>query len=222
MINYEKYPIPRVRHHVSPQLYSPVSAQHVRPFWYPPPISLAPWHDWFRNGQTAAAIDLGCGRGGFMLEYAMANPNANVLGVEVRQTLVTWINNVITGEGIGNAQALWYSLANGLDWISEGSIHTAFYLFPDPWPKRRHHKRRAFTPEFVAMICRILAPNGRLYLATDRPEVDEYQTSVIQSTGGLHVGEQQPGTTWPFTERTDQQRFCDKKDIPYAWRIATR
>jgi tRNA (guanine-N7-)-methyltransferase len=157
-----------------------------------------------------------------LLGFAAAHPEHNVLGVEVRQTLVTWINGVIDGEHLPNARAVWYTLANGLEWIAPESIQTAFYLFPDPWPKKRHYKRRAFTPDFVRMITRVLAPGGRLYLATDRPEVDAYQTAVIEATGGLAVSPLHEGASWPFEHRTDQQRFCDRKDIPYAWRFAQR
>lgn len=222
MVNHHKYPIPRVRHHVSPQLYAPASAQRILPSWYPPVITDAPWQDWFGNGRPATVLDLGCGRGGFLLGFAAAHPEHNVLGVEVRQTLVTWINGVIDGEHLPNARAVWYTLANGLEWIAPESIQTAFYLFPDPWPKKRHYKRRAFTPDFVRMITRVLAPGGRLYLATDRPEVDAYQTAVIEATGGLAVSPLHEGASWPFEHRTDQQRFCDRKDIPYAWRFAQR
>jgi tRNA (guanine-N7-)-methyltransferase len=214
-LDLTNYPMPRVRHHVSPQSYLPAHQQQVRPSWYPPPITDARWELWFGKGAPASVLDIGCGRGGFLLRYALAHPEEYVLGLEVRETLVNWINGVINGERISNARALWYSVANGLDWIPDASIHTVAYLFPDPWPKKRHHKRRAFTAPFLDQLARVLTPEGALYLATDRPDVDEYQTGVIMQHGVFRL-ERLDLATWPFAFATDQQLFCERKDIPYV------
>jgi len=154
-----------------------------------------------------------------MLQHALAHPDHNILGLELRGTLVEWINHVIEGEHIGNARAVWYSVANGLDFIATGSIDHIFYLFPDPWPKRKHVKRRAFTDDFLAQLHRILVPGGRLYLATDRPDVDEQQRLHIaalpeENRFALHDVNQ--ASDWPFDFKTDQQLFCERKNIPYV------
>lgn len=214
-IDLTKYPIPRVRHHVSPQSYLPVTSQHVLPSWYPPPITSALWSEWFGQGAGADVLDIGCGRGGFLLQYALRHPNHNVLGLEVREILVEWINGVIRGEDITNARALWYSVANGLDWIPDGSIEIATYLFADPWPKKRHHKRRAFSSPLLHQIHRILKPDGILYLATDREDVYMHQHEVIARHGRFTIETVTP-ELWPFDFQTDQQAFCERKGIPYG------
>lgn len=160
-----------------------------------------------------------------MVLHALAHPERNILGLELRGTLVEWINDVIEGEGITNARAVWYSVANGLDFIPSGSIDYVFYLFPDPWPKRKHVKRRAFTDEFLAQLHRILVPGGRLYLATDRPDVDEQQRLQLASLPEdirFEIHEVTETSDWPFDFETDQQQFCERKGIPFVRYYAVR
>lgn len=200
----------------------PASQQHIIAPWYPPTRDQAQWAEWFSSDQPANVLDLGCGRGAFLLQHAAAFPDRNILGIEVRSVLADYINEVARGEGLGNAHAEWYTLANGLDWIEPQSIDYAVYLFPDPWPKKRHHKRRAFTPEFLAMIHRVLRPDGRLWLATDRPDVDVYQREVLRASPLFDLENDADDMTWPFPFRTDQQLFCDAKGIPYVRYSAKR
>lgn len=221
MVNTHRYPMPRVRHHVSPQVYLPIGTLSVIPAWYPPIVEAPQWHEWFANGKPANVLDIGCGRGALLLAYAAAHPELNILGLEVRESLVRWINTVVDGERMPNVRALWYTLANGLDWIAPASIQMAMYLFPDPWPKKRHHKRRAFTPQFISMIHSVLAPGGCLYLATDRPDVDEYQRAVLAADPRWTVSDCDDAS-WPFQQQTDQQMFCDRKGIPYVRYVAQR
>jgi tRNA (guanine-N7-)-methyltransferase len=161
-----------------------------------------------------------------MLRHALAFPHLNILGLEVRQTLTTWIDGVIRGENIGNAHAEWYSMANGLDWIATGSVQYAVYLFPDPWPKNRHHKRRAFNGEFLKHLHRVLVPDGRIWLASDRQEVVDHQNEILSASELFTVVHPQenvdPGDAWPFPFTTDQQMFCDDKGIPYVQYYAQR
>ncbi len=220
-LDLSKYPIPRVRHHVGPQSYLPANQQHRLPAWSPPPIEEALWSEWFANRSAATVLDIGCGRGGFLLRHALFKPELNILGIEVRDSLVSWINSVVRGERIPNAHALWYSVANGLHWISDASVQYATYLFADPWPKKRHHKRRAFTQGFLDELYRVLIPNGVLYLATDRADVDDHQRSVLSNHGGFLINDLNP-TSWPFPFPTDQQDFCNRKGIPYTLYSAIR
>ncbi len=200
----------------------PASQQHMIAPWYPPTREESEWGSWFSNGSSANVLDLGCGRGAFLLQHALTYPERNILGIEVRSVLADYINDVARGEGLGNAHAEWYTLANGLDWIEPESIDYAVYLFPDPWPKKRHHKRRAFTIEFLALVQRVLKPGARLWLATDRPDVDAYQREVIDASPLFEIQPLADDESWPFAFRTDQQMFCDAKGIPYVRYSALR
>jgi len=104
-------------------------------------------------------LDIGCGLGRFLLEISLINSDKNILGFEVRQSAVEWIQGVVQGELLRNVEALWYSAVNGLGFIEAGSIEKVFYFFPDPWVKKKHYKRRAFSVELLKEIHRKIVFN---------------------------------------------------------------
>jgi tRNA (guanine-N7-)-methyltransferase len=179
---------------------------------YPQTISKALFQEWCANKQAPTVLDIGCGRGRFLLDHALALPEHTILGIELRRSLVDWIQMVVRAEHIPNAWALFYTVVNGLDWIAPESIDYCTYLFPDPWPKLRHVKRRAFNAEFLQTLHRVLRVGGKVYLATDRPDVDMYQRKVLATDPRFEVS-QEP---WPFDFATDQQLFCLRKGIPFV------
>ncbi|MES2766722.1 MAG: tRNA (guanosine(46)-N7)-methyltransferase TrmB [Bacteroidota bacterium] len=214
-IDFTKYPLPRMRHHTSPNFYLPLSELKKRPRYYPDITETLDWKEVFKNGNPPDTLDIGCGRGRFLLEYAAEFPFKNILGMEVRNGGTDWIKTVIEGENLGNAAVLWYSVVNGMHFIDDNSIGEIVYFFPDPWPKTRHHKRRAFQEAFLKECHRVLKPDGIFYLMTDVPEVDEYQQEVLKEFDGFefHYDDK---NEWPFPFKTDQESFCLRKDIPYV------
>jgi tRNA (guanine-N7-)-methyltransferase len=226
-IDYKKYPRPRSRHHVSPNQYMRRDRIKIEPTYYPPLYESLAWHEHFVNGLPPQFLDIGCGMGKFLLETSLAEPNKNVLGLEVREYATQWIQSVIQGERssgvLGNAQALWYSVVNGLRFIETASIEKIFYFFPDPWFKKRHQFKRAFTPEFLDECARVLSPEGALYLMTDVPEVDVAQRDIMRKHGAFTFEEHPADTSinvsidaeWGLSARTDQEEFSLRKNIPY-------
>lgn len=220
-IDYHKYPFPRVRHHTNSQIYIPHHELHVIPNGYPPLRPSMDWTECFTNGSAPQVLDIGCGWGKFLIDFAELNPQLNVLGIEARSSAVTWINGVIQGENITNAHALFYSVANKLPFIADQSVSHIFYFFPDPWFKKRHNKRRAFNPLFLQECHRVLQPTGTLYLMTDVPEVDEYQCELLDSTGLFTHTPVTNDSDW-FTIKTDQELFSIEKGIPYVRRVCKK
>lgn len=113
-------------------------------------------------------IEIGAGRGRFLLHRAAAHPDRNFLGIDYRRRFLR--------EGVERAERR--GLANLLFCQSEAeevvphlvpdeSIEVFHIYFPDPWHKRKHHKRRLLTPSFFKLLHRGLQPGGRLELATD-------------------------------------------------------
>ena len=234
-IDTKKYPKPRSRHHNAANVYFPLDKLEKTPRYYPPLIDAIQWNTMFSNGNPPNVLDIGCGWGSFLLKYAVANPHANILGLEIRQLLTDWINTIVQGEHIDNAHALWYSLPNGLHFLESDSIHEFFSFFPDPWVKKKHHKRRAFTKELIDECIRI-ANNGACFrIMTDVPEVAEYQLALLTSYPefeliyaeycGVHEDvwnsiaqhltfSEYAEDSWNIP-MTDQELFSRKKNIPY-------
>ena len=213
-IDYTKYPLPRMRHHANPVLYFPLKQHKGNNFYYPPVIEKLNWHEVFESGKPPDMLDIGCGLGRFLLEMSLANCDKNILGFEVRQSAVEWIQAVIAGEQLKNVQAFWYSAVNGLGFLESSSIEKVFYFFPDPWVKKKHHKRRAFSTELLKEIHRVLKPDGKLYLMTDVPEVDEYQQKILIESG-LFDHSYNNKNNWEPEVQTNHEIFCELKGIPF-------
>ncbi len=213
-INYKKYPVPRIRHHAKSTLYFPLTQHQTVNLKYPPLIDKISWKEIFPSGEAPRYLDIGCGIGKFMAEISLQNPAVNTLGVEVRSGAVEWTNNVLSSEKIINAKALWYSAVNGFPFIKRSSIEKIFYFFPDPWIKKRHHKRRAFSVELLSEFHRMLKSAGTLYLMTDVEEVDKFQQEVLTRHKGFsfsHISSE----NWDLAVKSNHEEFCLKKNIPF-------
>ncbi|MFC2131441.1 tRNA (guanosine(46)-N7)-methyltransferase TrmB [Bacteroidota bacterium] len=221
-IDFNKYPLPkRLRHHTTPNLYFKLSELKEKPGFYPPAVEEMDWEEVFINGKQPDMLDVGCGKGVFLLNMSEKYPDKNILGIELRKAAVEWINGVVRGEGIPNGAAIWYSVVNGLHFIEDKSIEKVFYLFPDPWPKRKHLKRRAFNEEFLSDIYRVLKDDGHFYLATDVPEVDSYHKKVLDVFGKFDYGIVQSDNQWLFPV-TNKEKFCRKENISFFRLICSK
>jgi tRNA (guanine-N7-)-methyltransferase len=221
-INFKKYPLPkRLRHHTAPNLYFKADELTYELNYYPPLYDTIDWSEIFPNGKAPKILDIGCGKGGFLLDMAELNPELNVLGIELRELPAGWINNFTECEKINNCRALWYSVVNGLPFIEENSIEKAFYLFPDPWSKKRHSKRRAFNQEFLIEVYKVLEEGGSLYLATDVPDVNDYHHEQLEEFGKFKCFDVTDDSQWQFPI-TNKENFCRKHSIPFGRIICTK
>ena len=214
-IDYTKYPTPRLRHHANPVLYFPLKQHKNRNFKYPPVIEKFAWSELFYNGKPPKYLDVGCGMGKFLIETALAVPRVNILGFEIRKNAVEWVNKIITGEKISNASVLWYSVVNGFPFIETGSVEKIYYLFPDPWIKKRHHKRRAFSIDLLDEFYRMLSKDGCLYIMTDVPDADEHHVEILNNHERFQYM-YSPENGWDLNIRTNQEEFCRSKNIPFV------
>jgi len=221
VLDRKKYPWEvKVRHHVSAQNYLPIEELQNIPDTYPPIIENINWQEHFKNGNQPNVLDIGCGKGLFLLSVAYHERNKNFLGIEVRKYPVEWINLVAKEEGLDNCSTINYTVANGLRFINENSIDRVYYLFPDPWPKSKHFRRRAFNPRFIEEVYRVLKFGGELFLATDCDYVDEYQLSLIAKFGKFSVRRAETND-WDLP-LTNKERFCVEKEIKVYKCICTK
>ena len=113
-------------------------------------------------------LEIGFGNGANLAALARAHPERNYLGVEVHRPGVGRLLLSLEQQRLGNIRVICHDAVEVLErQIAPGSLAEILILFPDPWPKKRHHKRRLIQPQFVALIERALCPDGMLKLATD-------------------------------------------------------
>ena len=221
-INFKKYPLPnRFRHHTSPNQYLPVSELKVMPDYYPPLYEKMDWSEVFGNAKKPDYLDVGCGKGAFLLSTALDEPNKNILGIELRKTPVKWLETIIFGEKIVNCGVIWYSVVNGLKFIDDNSIDKVFYLFPDPWYKRKHNKRRVLDYEMLAEFSRVMKPGGRFYIATDVEKVDFEHRKILGKQNFFSYEIVSSENDWNLPV-TNKEKFCRKKNIDIYRLICTK
>jgi len=130
-------------------------------------------------------IEIGSGRASFLLNQAKAQPWVNFLGIERAGKFYRYSVDRIGRWSLSNVRMIRTDAASFLaDFIPDNSIDCFHIYFPDPWPKRRHHKRRFFVPANTEQLLRCLKPGGIIKIATDHAEYFEQIQKVISAQGG--------------------------------------
>ena len=123
-------------------------------------------------------LEIGFGMGETSAAIASAHPQNDYLGIEVHTPGVGALLKLIGEQGLTNLRVVQHDAVEVLrEMIPAGSLAGIHIYFPDPWPKKRHHKRRLIQPPLVALLASRLAPGGYLHLATDW---EEYAGQMLQ------------------------------------------
>jgi tRNA (guanine-N7-)-methyltransferase len=147
----------RLRHHVNP-----LSKRYLVPT--PAPN----WAEVYEHWGGWLGVDIGCGRGEYLLKMAQQYPERNFLGLEIRQPLVIEANGVRERLGLRNLYYLFCNVNVSLAGLfSDRCIHQVSIQFPDPWFKRRQRKRRMVTPELVHQLSKVLVAEAVVLLQSD-------------------------------------------------------
>jgi tRNA (guanine-N7-)-methyltransferase len=138
-------------------------------------------------GREAPVIaEIGFGMGETTARIAAENPGNDYLGIEVHSPGVGSLLKQIAAAGLANVRIVQHDAVEVLrDMVPAASLAAIHIFFPDPWPKKRHHKRRLVQPEFAALLASRLAPGGVLHVATDWQEYAEHVLAVLSATPGL-------------------------------------
>ena len=127
-------------------------------------------------------LEIGFGMGETTAAIAAAHPENDYLGIEVHTPGVGSLLKRIDERGIGNLRLIQHDAVEVLrEMIAPGSLDGAHIFFPDPWPKKRHHKRRLVQPDFVALLASRIKPGGYVHLATDWQEYAEQMLAVLSA-----------------------------------------
>ncbi len=127
-------------------------------------------------------LEIGFGNGDHLVARACAEPARNFLGVEVHRPGIGHLLRQAAAAGLANLRIVDHDAVEVLrDQLGPGTLDEIQILFPDPWPKKRHHKRRLIQPEFAALAASRLRPGGRLELATDWAPYAEHMRAVLDA-----------------------------------------
>lgn len=145
------------------------------------------WSTLFRT-PGEVEIEVGCGKGRFLLGRAESEPHRNFIGIEYARAYILWLDERTATRGLTNlrisrCEAGWFFR----ECIADASISAFHLLYPDPWPKTRHHKRRLIQDSFLADLRRTLKPGGEINIATDHQDYFEWMLEAFGRWKGTFV-----------------------------------
>jgi len=160
----------------------------------PPESARLDWKQVFGN-EHPVEIEVGFGKGLFLLTEAQRRPEVNFLGIEIERKYQLYAATRLTKRKVANVRLACADARKFLHFhVTDRSVQAVHIYFPDPWWKTRHHKRRLFNEDFVAECQRVLTAGGRLHLATDVEDYFRIMTTLLHAkTTLVPVETPQPG-----------------------------
>lgn len=138
-------------------------------------------------GRSAPVVlEIGCGMGETTIAIAASNPDVDYLALEVHSPGVGSVMLRADAAGLSNIRVLQHDAVEVVrERIPPAVLSGVHVYFPDPWPKKRHHKRRLIQPAFVALLASRLQPGGYLHLATDWEDYAQQMLAVLSAESSL-------------------------------------
>lgn len=164
-----------------------------------------PVQGYFEHPEHRFEVDLGCGKGRFLLAHAARHPDTNYLGIDRMLRRIRKVDNRARRLNLGNIRLLrveaYYAVAHLLP---PASVNAYYIFFPDPWPKARHEGHRLFNAQFLDALFRTMASGGVVHAATDHLPYFEQLSEVF-------AGDPRFTPIEPFVpseaEQTDFEKF---------------
>lgn len=200
-------PVVRVRQHVNP-----LSQKYQHP--PEPPV----WEKVYCNPLRPLHLDIGCGRGQFLLSLAQQEREWNFLGLEIREPLVIQASQWRDELGLTNLHYIFCNVNNFLQpllaTLPKDILQRVTIQFPDPWFKKRHQKRRVVQPEIVDLLAEFMATGGTVLLQSDVEVIAIEMCDRFQA----HSQFTQQGETWlatnPLPVSTEREQSTLTKGEP--------
>ena len=140
-------------------------------------------------------VEIGVGKGAFLVGEASSRTDTNFIGIERARRYWLHASDRLRRQQCWNARAILVDAGYFLAEFVPDTVLTAVYVhFPDPWPKKRHHKRRLIQPALVEQVERVLVSGGRLQVVTDHLEYFEQIEAIVRSSSLLPRNYQRPMT----------------------------
>ncbi|APJ04898.1 tRNA (guanosine(46)-N7)-methyltransferase TrmB [Silvanigrella aquatica] len=180
----------------------------------------------FKNKEKPIVLEIGCYMGKNVIEFALQNPQFNILGIDITYKRVVKAARKLKRLAVDNGKiAICDGKALINDILPENALHGVCVFFPDPWPKDRHEKNRLLKKEFIEGLYQKLAPNGFFWFKTDH-EPYYLETNKIVLDCGFKADDVQEGE--PLTQprnflggpyETAFQKLFTEKGVPFYQRV---
>jgi tRNA (guanine-N7-)-methyltransferase len=133
------------------------------------------------NRLAPTVVEIGSGHGDTLVTAARHHPDRNFLGFEVFDASIARTIAQVTEQGLTNVRLIQADAVSGLRYLfADGCLEEVWVFFPDPWPKKRHHKRRIISGSLLDLLAKRLRPAGLFRIATDW---DDYADAVVEHLG---------------------------------------
>jgi tRNA (guanine-N7-)-methyltransferase len=188
----------------------------------PPAVAITAPLDWksIFGRDAPVAVEIGCGGGRTLIKMALAGPEWNFLGVERAGEYYRTLRDRVSRRKLPNLRVARTDAAYLIgQFFADSSVSEYHIYFPDPWPKKRHQKRRMFNESFCADLKRTLVPGGIAYVATDYAD---YHDEILTRLRAVLAVKEHPGPWEDAPEgRTNYEVKYLKEGRP-IWRLIAR
>ena len=175
------------------------------------------WQEIFGNDHPIH-IEVGSGKGAFVSGMAKANPEINYIGIDIQKSVLSYALDKVLATDVPNIKLLWVDGSDLTDYFEEGEIDRLYLNFSDPWPKKRHEKRRLTYQSFLATYQQILPENGEIHFKTDNRGLFEYSLVSFSQYGmklkgvwlDLHASDFEDNVLSEY-----EQKFANKGQVIY-------
>lgn len=171
--------------------------------------------DYFEGAYASYALEIGFGYGEHLCYHAQQHPQCGLIGCEPFQNAVAHTLVDLQEKGIENVRVYPDNAWDVLETLEDKSLEAIYLYFPDPWPKKRHFKRRFFSLQAIPHLHQKLKQNGVLQIATDHDSYFEWMLEVVQAqTHFSWENEQEPLKPHPTWTETRYQRKANREGRP--------
>jgi len=164
------------------------------------------------DGRTSLTFELGCGHGHWLAAYGAAHPDEFCVGIDL---ITHRVERSVRKQTLGKLDNVLFLKAEATEFLdalpATVALRKIFILYPDPWPKKKHHKNRFINAENLARLAAHAAAGARLHFRTDNADYFAWTGEHLAAHPGWRV---EPAAAWPFEQKTFfEERMKERRDM---------
>ena len=190
---------------------------HTNPYNYYQKMQLLLIKDIFKKPEQPLDLEIGFGRGQFLRHWAKKYLNRNIIGIEIRKNITELLQKRLSNTQLASNTHIIHGSGERLleDSLPDHCLDTIFIFHPDPWFKKKHHKRRLIRPNTVNLIVQKLKPGGILHLSTDVLALWEAMMDTLTNSSDLQLVSNHRFWKEDYTSHWHEFSEKDKRNIQF-------